>query len=155
MAGILLHMSTSSPPPRPKPLGPPGIRGLPLIVALGALVTLIGLILLIGSGAGLRFGLWQVRIASGLMWTGAWIGLVGGLLSVLAAAMTRPGTRYRGFSLAVIAALIGLTAFGALVYWHLTLKAPPPSPVTGPAASISPPFSPGVGRSLGRSRQAV
>ena len=148
-------MSASSPPaPRPASLGPPGIRGLPLIVALGVLVTVIGLIFLLGSGVGFRFGLWQVGMASGLMWTGAWICLVGGLLSVLAAAMTRPGTPYRGFSLAVAAAVIGLTGFGALVYWHLNLKPPAPSPATGPAARISPPVVPAV-PSQARPPQAV
>jgi hypothetical protein len=140
-------MSASS-PPSPRPLGPPGIRGLPLIVALGVVLTLIGLIFLIGSGVGLRFGLWHVALASGLMWTGAWICLVGGLFSVLAAAMTRPGTPYRGFVLAVIAALIGLTGFCALVYWHMHLKAAAPSATIGPSASNSRPLGLGAGLSL-------
>lgn len=124
-----------------------------MIVALGVVVTLIGLVFLIGSGAGLRLGWWHVGLASGLMWTGAWICLVGGLFSILAAAMTRPGTPYRGFVLAVISALIGLTGFGALVYWHMHLKAQAPSATVGPSASNSRPVGSGAGSSVARLRQ--
>jgi hypothetical protein len=128
-------MSASTPhPPTVQRLGPPGIRGLPLIVALGALVTVIGVVLLLGSGAGFRFGLWQLGMAAGMMWVGAWICLFGALLSILAAVMTRPGTPYRGFTLAIAAALIGMAAFGSLVYWHYTTKIPLPSHANGPTA---------------------
>ena len=99
-----------------------------MIVALGALVTLIGVVLLVGSGLGYRVGMWTNGVAAGMMWVGAWTCLVGALLSMLAAAMTRPGTPYRGFSLAVVAALLGLAGFGSLVYWHYVSRAPLPVP---------------------------
>jgi len=127
----------AAPPSRPslapKPVGPPGIRGLPLIVALGALVTLIGVVLLVGSGVGYRIGLWANGVAAAMMWVGAWTCLVGALFSMLAAAMTRPGTPYRGFTLAVAAALVGLAGFGSLLYWHYASRAPLPAHTTDPA----------------------
>ncbi len=124
----------SRPPLPPRPVGPPGIRGLPLIVALGALVTLIGVVLLVGSGVGYRIGLWPNGVATVMIWVGAWTCLVGALFSILAAAMTRPGTPYRGFTLAVAAALVGLAGFGSLLYWHYyASRAPLPVHSTDPA----------------------
>jgi hypothetical protein len=87
-------------------------RGLPVIVAVGLLLALLGALLLLVSVAGSRGGAWPAWLAPRLLAAGAWIALVGGVLSLAAAALTRPGTGRRGFGLSVAGMLIGLGLFG-------------------------------------------
>lgn len=89
-------MSVSTPPFTP----PSTRRGLPVIVAVGLLLALLGALLLLFAG-----------VAHRLFSVGAWIACSGGVLSLFAAGLTRPGTGRRGFALSLVGVLVGLGGF--------------------------------------------
>jgi uncharacterized protein (DUF1499 family) len=103
-----------------------GPRGLPLVAAFGSGLALLGSLVLAGSGFGYRGGIWPLGIAFRLLGIGAWIALVGGIFSVLAAAVTRPGSRRRGFTLSVLGILLGLGGFGVMAAWRVIGRSAPP-----------------------------
>jgi len=97
-------MSVSVPPIAPSS----DRRGLPVIVAVGVLLALLGGLLFLFAGVGPRGGLWLAGVAPRLLTIGSWIAFVGGVLSLLAAGLTRPGTGRRGFGLSLVGVLVGL-----------------------------------------------
>ncbi len=101
-------------------------RGLPVAAALGFLVALLGVIVLAVSGFGYRFGVWSLHVAVGVLGVGGWVSLVGGLLSLFAAVLTRPGTGRRGFFLSVLGVILGLGGFGEMINWELSVRSAPP-----------------------------
>jgi uncharacterized protein (DUF1499 family) len=101
-------------------------QGLPLIVALGAFVAAGGALLLVVSGFGYRAGAWSLHVAFLLLRIGAWIALAGGVLSLLAAILTRPGQGRRGFVMSVVSVLLGLAAFGTVARWRMVASGAPP-----------------------------
>ncbi len=132
--------------------GVPVRRGLPVAAVFGTLVAIVGLVVLALSGLGYRVGAWPLRAAFTVLGVGGWIGLVGGFLALLGAALTRPGTGRRGFLLAVLGVLIGLGTFGWVVSWRLQARSapairdittdfgnPPPFGLAQPQAGVSPP----------------
>lgn len=108
--------------PRSSPISP---RGLPVAAAFGFLVAAVGVIILIVSGFGYRFGVWSLPVAVRILSVGGWVSLAGGLLSLLAAALTRPGTGRRGFVLSVLGVILGFGGFGEMVNWKLSARSAP------------------------------
>src|SRR5215472_3036375 len=100
-------------------------RGLPVAAVFGTLVATFGLLVLAASGFGYRFGVWPLRVAFTLLGVGGWIGLVGGFLALLGAALTRPGTGRRGFVLALLGVVIGLGSFAWVISWRLQARSAP------------------------------
>jgi hypothetical protein len=111
--------------PLPQPGQTVRRRGLPLIVVVGALVTLGGVLALIVCALGYRAGAWTLHAASLMAGIAAWIALAGSAISVLAAALTRPGAERRGFAMSVVAAVVGAVVFGAVAWWHLCASRAP------------------------------
>lgn len=70
-------------------------RGLPLIVAVGLLLVVIGIV---------------VEFFTRIIW----VDVLGGVISLVAAAATRPGTNRRGFGLAAIAVILAIAAMVAV-----------------------------------------
>lgn len=85
-------------------------RGLPLIVVVGAVLTFGGLLALFVSRLAFRGS--AARTASLRDEIAIVLALAGLAVSVLAAALTRPGTERRGFSISVGAALVGAATVG-------------------------------------------
>jgi uncharacterized protein (DUF1499 family) len=113
-----------SAPIAPRP-APSSTRGLPAAAAFGFLVAIVGVIILVASGFGYRFGVWSLHAAVGVLGVGGWVSLVGGLLSLFAAVLTRPGTGRRGFMLSVLGVILGLGSFGEMVNWQLSTRSAP------------------------------
>jgi uncharacterized protein (DUF1499 family) len=119
---------------------PPASRGLPLIVAVAVLLVGLGMLGEFVSRLGYRDGFWPLPTALGTFRVGAWVALVGALLAILGAVATRPGTHRRGFAAAVLAALIGLAAWGSAVYWRLAAHRAPPIHDVSTDTNDPPPF---------------
>jgi hypothetical protein len=94
--------------------------------AFGFLVAALGVIVLVVSGFGYRFGVWSLPVAVRVLGVGGWVSLVGGLLSLFAAVLTRPGTGRRGFMLSMLGVILGLGGFGEMVNWKLAVRSAPP-----------------------------
>ncbi len=105
---------------------PPRQRGLPVIVALGCLIALVGLVLMVISGLAYRTSLWSLGVAFRILAVGAWTALVGGVLSLGAAILTRPGTQRRGFIVALVGVIIGLGGFGYVAALRVRASQVPP-----------------------------
>ncbi len=86
-------------------------RPLPLIAVLGPVIALLFALLLAFAGPGSERGWWDTGTAAGMAHAAAYGGLVAGVLSVLGALATRPGTGRRGFVLSLLGALIGFALF--------------------------------------------
>lgn len=105
---------------------PPQSRGLPLIVALAALVVIIGLGAQGASHLGFRQGYWPLATSLEVFHIGAWVSFAGAVLAVLAAIATRPGTHRRGFVTSILAILVGFAAWGSATYWQVASRNAPP-----------------------------
>jgi hypothetical protein len=88
-------------------------RGLPLIVVVGAALALGGLLMFIVSLAPFRGS--PARSATLMDEIAIALALAGVAISLLAAALTRPGTARRGFSISVGAVLVGAATVGFAV----------------------------------------
>jgi len=97
-----------------------------VVVAVAVLIALVGAVLLVVSGFGYRGGVWPLGIAFRLLRIGAWVALVGGVLSVLGLIVTRPGSGRRGFVLSLIGTIIGLGGFGVMAAWEVSARRAPP-----------------------------
>jgi hypothetical protein len=101
----------------PSPIPPAGQivrrRGLPLIVVVGAALTLGGLLMRVGALPAFRGSV--ARTASLMNEIALALALAGLGISLLAATLTRPGTARRGFSISVGAALVGALTVGFAV----------------------------------------
>ena len=86
-------------------------RPLPLIAVIGPVLAILFAGLVALAGPGTERGWWDAGTAAGMARAAAYGGLVAGLLSVLGALATRPGTGRRGFALSLLGALIGFALF--------------------------------------------
>lgn len=100
--------------------------GLPLIVAVGVLMVVLGLLVLAASGLGYRAGAWSLHVAFLVLRVGGWIALVGAIFSLLATLLTRPGQQRRGFLASAVALLLGAGAFGWVAHWWSLAQQTPP-----------------------------
>ena len=98
-------------------------RPLPLIAVLGPVLAVLFAVLFALAGPGSRQGWWAVGTAMTTARVAAYGGLVAGLLSVLGALATRPGTGRRGFVLSIVGVLLG---FGLFLLPYVTRGATPP-----------------------------
>ncbi|HTD62670.1 MAG TPA: DUF1499 domain-containing protein [Gemmatimonadaceae bacterium] len=101
-------------------------RGLPLIVAVGLFITLLGVIAEMVSGFGYRFHMWDLGVAFRIFVYGSWVAAAGGVLCLLAALATRPGTGRRGFGMSVLGVLIAIAGFGTVMQWKARAEKVPP-----------------------------
>jgi uncharacterized protein (DUF1499 family) len=90
---------------------------------LAVVVSVIAVLLLIGSGLGTRFGLWNFRTGLGLLRWAAFAGIAGALLALAAIAVTRP----RGAPLValLVALVLAGTAFALPLRFALRAKRVP------------------------------
>lgn len=105
-------------------------RPLPLIAVLGPVLAVLFVLLVALAGPGAARGWWDVGTAGGMARAAAYGGLVAGLLSVVGALATRPGTGRRGFVLTIVGALLG---FGLFLLPYVTRGATPPDREDAPA----------------------
>lgn len=98
-------------------------RPLPLIAVLGPAIAILCAVVFACAGPGAAQGWWGVGAAGTMAGAAAWGGLLAGLLSVLGALATRPGTGRRGFVLTIVGALLG---FGLFLLPYVTRGATPP-----------------------------
>jgi uncharacterized protein (DUF1499 family) len=92
-------------------------RGLPLIVAVGLFVTIVGVIGEMISGFGYRFNVWDLGVAFRMFLYGSWVAAAGGVFCLLAALATRPGTGRRGFGLSVLGVIMAIAGYGTVARW--------------------------------------
>jgi uncharacterized protein (DUF1499 family) len=101
-------------------------RGLPLIVAVGLLIAILGVIAEMLSGFGYRFGVWDLSAAFHIFIYGAWVAGAGGVLCLVAALATRPGTGRRGFGLSLLGVALAIAGCGTVLRWIAVAKKAPP-----------------------------
>ena len=101
-------------------------RGLPLIVAVGLFIAIVGILAEMCSGFGYRLNLWDLTAAFYTFVIGSWVAAAGGVLCILAALATRPGTGRRGFGLSLLGLILAIAGFGTVLRWRATAKAAPP-----------------------------
>jgi uncharacterized protein (DUF1499 family) len=101
-------------------------RGLPLIVAVGLLIVVLGILAEMVSGFGYRFGAWELGVAFRMFVFGSWVAAFGGVLCLLAALATRPGTGRRGFGLSLVGIILAIAGFGTVMRWEAQAKKAPP-----------------------------
>ena len=107
-------------------------RPLPLIAVLGPVLALLAAALVLCAGPGAAQGWWDAGTATGLARAGSYAGFVAGILSVLGALATRPGTGRRGFVLSIVGVLLGFGIF--LLPFVMRGATPPAEPATRAAA---------------------
>jgi uncharacterized protein (DUF1499 family) len=101
-------------------------RGLPLIVAVGLLIVVLGVLAELASAFGYRLQAWDLDTAFRILGIGAWVAAFGGVLCLLAALATRPGTLRRGFSLSLLGIILAIAGFGTVMRWRSAAKSAPP-----------------------------
>ena len=111
-------------------------RGLPLIVAVGVFVVILGVLGEMIAAFGYRFSVWNLTVAFHIVDIAAWVCAFGGLLSLLAALATRPGTNRRGFALSILGVILAIAAVGSVIRYRTqaTSAAPVHDAVTLPIA---------------------
>jgi len=101
-----------------RPLSPVAIG----VLALAVATALLGMI----SGFGYQWGFWTYRTGFTLLRYSAYGGIGVVVLSLLVLAYTRPGTSRRGFALALIALVLGLTIVAVPWSQRRTSRSVPP-----------------------------
>lgn len=104
----------------------PRRRGLPLIVAVGLFVVIVGVIGEMISAFGYRFNVWNLNAAFRFLDFAAVVAAIGGVISLLAALATRPGTQRRGFALSLLGVILAIAAVGSVVRYHTQAKSAAP-----------------------------
>jgi uncharacterized protein (DUF1499 family) len=98
---------------------------------LGFAAALLAASMVGAAGPAYRLRLADLDVAFSLLRWGAWLGLVAVLVALAAAWVTRPGTRNRGFMLALAGVVCGGIAFGApFAMLQNAKKAPPIHDIT-------------------------
>jgi uncharacterized protein (DUF1499 family) len=101
-------------------------RGLPLIVAVGLLIVLLGLLAEILSGFGYRLSVWGLGVAFRVFVYGSFVAAAGGVLCILAALATRPGTGRRGFGISILGIILAVAGLGTVLRWRAAAEKAPP-----------------------------
>lgn len=86
-------------------------KHMPWIVPLAFLVSVVAGLMAAGGGPGYRLGVLDLPTAFAGMRYGAYVGIGGAVLGLVAAILVRPGSGRRGFVLALVAVLVGAAAF--------------------------------------------
>lgn len=103
---------------RPAPVSKPALLGFAL-----AVLCLLALAL---AGLGTRWGWWHFRFGFSLLRWAAYGGIGAALLALVGLFHARPGVARRGFSLAVLALIIGLSAAAVPWLWQRQARSVPP-----------------------------
>ena len=107
----------------PKPIGPkPPLSRLALA---GFVMSAIAVAAAAGAGLGTRSGWWNFREGFRFLRWGAYFGAAGTAISAAGGIFARPGTRRRGFLLAIAGIVLGAAAFGVPGNWYRMAKAVP------------------------------
>lgn len=97
-----------------------------LSVCLALTVALVGIIVFTFSGFGYQWGWWSLGTGFNLLRWGFYISIVGGILSVVAAFITRPGRGVRGFAFSWAGILISLAVCCTAWFFSARATAAPP-----------------------------
>lgn len=95
------------------------------IAMTGFLVSSLALTAAIGAGTGTRLGYWDFRQGFKILNWAAYSGVLGTVLSLAGAILTRPGRKCRGFLLATIGITLGVLSFGVPGNWYRIAKVVP------------------------------
>lgn len=101
-------------------------RGLPVIVAVGLLVVIVGIVGEMISGFGYRAKVWDLGAAFHVFLVGACIAALGGLFCLVAAILTRPSTHRRGFGVSLLGLILAIVGCGTMLRWLAVAKKAPP-----------------------------
>jgi uncharacterized protein (DUF1499 family) len=74
------------------------------------------------AGTGARVGWWDFRQGFKVLNGAAYLGIAGTVLSLAGAILSRPGSRRRGFVLALLGIVLGTVAFGVPGNWYMLAK---------------------------------
>jgi uncharacterized protein (DUF1499 family) len=96
------------------------------IAAIGFIAALVALLMVGGAGPAYRAKVVDLGDAFGLLQWGAWTGLAAFFVALIGGWITRPGTRRRGFALALAGIVIGAAAFGVPFAMLQNAKRTPP-----------------------------
>ena len=103
---------------------PAGASGLMLPLSATA-CALLALLVLVSSGFGTRFGLWQFRTGLAILKWSAYLGLASTLFALVAGTVCLRRRRVAGAVLSFFALLCGMTAFGLPYSWKLKAQSYP------------------------------
>jgi uncharacterized protein (DUF1499 family) len=105
------------------PIGPnPPLSRLALA---GFVVSVVAVAAAAGAGIGTRAGWWDFREGFRFLRWGAYFGAVGTAISAAGGIVARPGSRRRGFLLAILGIILGVAAFGVPGNWYRMAKGVP------------------------------
>jgi uncharacterized protein (DUF1499 family) len=105
------------------PIGPkPPLSRLALA---GFVVSLVAVAAAAGAGLGTRAGWWDFREGFRILRWGAYSGAAGAAISAAGGIVARPGSRRRGFLLAIAGIVLGAAAFGVPGSWYRMAKGVP------------------------------
>ena len=105
------------------PIGPkPPLSRLALA---GFVISVIAVATAAGAGLGTRAGWWDFREGFRFLRWGAYSGAAGTAISAAGGIFARPGSRRRGFLLAIAGIVLGAAAFGVPGNWYRMAKAVP------------------------------
>jgi uncharacterized protein (DUF1499 family) len=91
----------------------------------GFVVSVVAVAAGMGAALGTRAGWWNFREGFRFLRWGAYCGAVGTVVSAAAGVLARPGSRRRGFLLAISGIVLGAAAFGFPWNWYRMAKRVP------------------------------
>ena len=91
----------------------------------GFVVSVVAVAAAAGAGLGTRAGWWDFQEGFRILRWGAYFGAVGTAISAAGGILARPGSRRRGFLLAIRGILLGAAAFGVPGNWYRMAKGVP------------------------------
>ncbi len=87
-------------------------RDYSLLAIAGFILAVLAGITAISAGFGNRLGIWNFRTGMLILRWAAYCGGIAGVTALIGAILTRPGSRHRGFSLALLGLLIAFAVTG-------------------------------------------
>lgn len=103
------------------PIAGRGRRSVPLIAALGPVFAVLGLLALVSSGFGYRWGLWNLHVAFTIFGVGGWVAAFGALLSLIGLVVVLAAHR-GGAALATLGLIGGIFGGWTVTRWMHTAK---------------------------------
>lgn len=97
-----------------------------LMVCAAMTVALAGIVVFTISGFGYQWRWWSLGTGFGLLKWGFYISVAGGILSIIAAFVTRPGRPVRGFGFSLAGIIISLAVCGTAWFFSARASSAPP-----------------------------
>lgn len=91
----------------------------------GFVVSVVAVAAAAGAGLGTRAGWWDFREGFRILRWGAYSGAAGAAISAVGGLVARPGSRHRGFLMAILGIVLGAAAFGVPGNWYRMAKGVP------------------------------